>query len=188
MALHPSATILGLVGELHEDAVCLFDDVVVGDDIAAWVDDEAGAEGLTLAARTVLVISTAAAAGVLPAEKAVEEILHIALVRLVLIVAAGRGPSITARTGNGGFAGNGFDVDFDNGGANLLDDGGEAIRKRHGARNDDGAGVGRVDVLLLGGADGMGEDGAAQNAGGKRSQQDKSGGKSMSAEALKQSV
>ncbi len=39
----------GRVDELHVDLVGLVDDVVVGDDVAARIDDEAGAQRLALA-------------------------------------------------------------------------------------------------------------------------------------------
>ena len=42
--------VVGIGGELDVDLVGLVDDVVVGDDVAARIDDEAGAEGLALAA------------------------------------------------------------------------------------------------------------------------------------------
>ena len=37
---------IGIGGELDVDLVGLFDDVIVGDDVALGIDDEAGAEGL----------------------------------------------------------------------------------------------------------------------------------------------
>ncbi len=70
---------VGIGGELDVDLVGLVDDVVVGDDVAARIDDEAGAEGLALAAALVAVIAALAA---LAAEEAVEEVLHVALVWL----------------------------------------------------------------------------------------------------------
>ena len=73
----PCRVVVGIGGELDVDLVGLVDDVVVGDDVAARVDDKAGAQGLALAAAVGAVISARAA---LAAEEAVEEVLHVALV------------------------------------------------------------------------------------------------------------
>ena len=92
MALHTSAAIVGLTCELDVDAVGLVNDVIVGDDVAARVDDEAGAKGLTLATAWPVVIFVAAttttATGILAAEEAIEEVLHITLIGSALAVLA----------------------------------------------------------------------------------------------------
>jgi hypothetical protein len=65
--------------------------VVVGDDVAARVDDEAGAEGLALAAAWSVAIIAAALAA-LAAEEAVEEVLHVALWAMTPVGEAIRSP------------------------------------------------------------------------------------------------
>ena len=94
--------VVGIGGELDVDLVGLVDDVVVGDDVAARVDDEAGAEGFALVAAGAVI----AAIATLAAEEAVEEVLHVAGVCWLVIVAvvgllaaaAGRGGGVCWRT------------------------------------------------------------------------------------------
>ena len=81
--------VVGIGGQLDVDLVGFVDDVVVGNDVAAGVDNEAGAEGLALSANAAIcaIISTLAAT----AEEAVEEVLHVALVAVVATVGVVRG-------------------------------------------------------------------------------------------------
>ncbi len=88
LAGRPFSPSFGVGGELDVDLVGFVDDVIVGDDVAARVDDEAGAEGAALGAVTVVVAVTAA----LAAEEAIEEVLHVALVGLVVSATRGRWP------------------------------------------------------------------------------------------------
>jgi hypothetical protein len=143
--------------------------MVVGDDVAARVHDEAGAEGLAHAEALVFAVISALAA--LAAEEAVEEVLHVALVALVSLIAA-EGDDLAAAAGApvGGLLGNRLGVDVDHRGANVLGDpgegGGEIARIGNGERTR----VGGVDCLALG-ADRAGEDGANENAKGEDRQQ-----------------
>src|SRR5215469_520644 len=69
----------------YVDLVGLVDNVIVGDDVALAVDDEAGTQGFTNAALVVAV----ALVGSLPPKEAVEEVLKVVLaVLLILVVAA----------------------------------------------------------------------------------------------------
>jgi hypothetical protein len=77
--------VVGIGGELDVDLVGLIDDVVVGDDVATRIDDEARAEGLALAAALGAVISARPS---LAAEVAVEKVLQVALVAVIAPVGA----------------------------------------------------------------------------------------------------
>ena len=77
--------VVGVGGELDVDLVGLIDDVVVGDDVAARIDDKAGAKGVALAA-----VGAVFSAAPLAAEEAVEEVLHVALVAVIAAVGAVR--------------------------------------------------------------------------------------------------
>ena len=167
--------------------------MVVGDDVAAWVDDEAGAQGLAFAASggTILVVTLALAA--LATEEAVEEVLHITLIRLALVfvsaavrVAAGRGDAATLAAG--GALGDLFGVDVDDSWADLFDDLREAVRERDRIGDDDWAGIRGVQVLLsvFLGADIASEDGAGEHAYAKGREQGEGGGEAMSAEAVEE--
>ena len=72
-------------GELDVDLVGLLDDVIVGDDVALGIDDEARAERFLHAAALVAAIRR----GNLAAEEAVEEVLEVvgtlALLRLIVV-------------------------------------------------------------------------------------------------------
>ena len=110
---------------------------------------------------SVFVIALAAAAGVLASEKAVEEVLHVALVGLVVSSASAIGGVAlgAATTGaDGSLLGEGFGVDVDDGGAYLLDDLGEAVGEGGGAGDDEWTGIRGVEVLLLLGAGAVGDD------------------------------
>ena len=69
----PRSCDVGIGGELDKDLVGLFDDVIVGDDVALGIDDEAGAEGLA----DLAVVTAVALVGDLAAEEAIEEVLEI---------------------------------------------------------------------------------------------------------------
>ena len=88
-AAEVASAAFGVGGKLDENSVGFIDDVVVGDDVAARVNDEAGAESAALAAAHLRVV--VATVGVtLVAEEAAEEVLHVLLVFGVL-AAPGRG-------------------------------------------------------------------------------------------------
>ena len=82
---------VGIGGELDVDFVGFVDDVVVGDDVALGIDDEAGAERFLHLAIVGAVIG---AAGRLAAKEAVEEVLKVvlslSLLTVVLIVVIAR--------------------------------------------------------------------------------------------------
>ena len=64
---------VGIGGELDVDLVGLVDHVIVGDDVALGIDDEAGAERLLHLA----VVAAILPSGSLAAEEAVEEVLEV---------------------------------------------------------------------------------------------------------------
>ena len=74
----PEILVVGIGRELDVDLVGLIDHVIVGDDVALGIDDEAGAQRLanTAAAPLVAVIACHRAPA---AEEAVEEVLEVAL-------------------------------------------------------------------------------------------------------------
>ena len=167
-------------GELDEDVVGLIDDVVVGDDVAARIDDEAGAEGLTLAelGRLTAVAPTA--------EEAVEEVLHVVVVAAAAVIVAIRliGVGQVATAATFGSLGDVVGVDVDDGGTDLLDDGGEAVGEDDRAGEGQGTGVGGVDALRFLAADLAGDDGAEQNARGENGEQSKGCRETTAAQAL----
>ena len=156
-----------IAGEADEDPVGFVDDVVVGDDVAARIDDEAGAEGLAFLA----VIATAEI-GIL-AEEAVEEVLEAALalplsialtlavavalralIVIVAVVAVGRLLLLGEGHEVGIIAaavllllfGENFSIDVDDGGAYFFGDAGEVGRELTGGGNFEGGGIGAVDL------------------------------------------
>ena len=79
--------------ELDVDLVGLFNDVVVGDDVALGIDDEAGAEGFTdlaIVAAVVEAIFTILAATA--AKEALEEILKVLAARTLIFSPAATTP------------------------------------------------------------------------------------------------
>jgi len=120
-------------GEANEDLVGLIDDVIVGDDVAARVDDEAGAEGFALATEAAVVVTVAT----LAAEEAVEKVLHVAGLLLVVIVAALRSALTATVFLDGGLLGQGVGGDVDHGGTDLFDDLRKTIRKSDGRRDNE---------------------------------------------------
>src|ERR1019366_1898987 len=78
---------VGVGGELDVDFVSLVDYVVIGDDVALGVDDEAGPEGFANAASTA--IFTVALVRRLAAKEAVEEVLEIALAPALALLVVG---------------------------------------------------------------------------------------------------
>ena len=80
--------------ELHVDLVCLFDHVVVSNDVAAGIDDEAGTERL---AHLVTLVRSASRS--LSAEEAVKEVLKVLVrnpltpirIAILVVVTAARG-------------------------------------------------------------------------------------------------
>ncbi len=89
---------VGIGGELDVDLVGLLDDVIVGDDVALGVDDEAGAERLA-----DLAVVAAILIGHLAAEESVEEVLEVILTLLVIVAAAVIAiGSLLVRVGQGG--------------------------------------------------------------------------------------
>jgi hypothetical protein len=175
-----------IVGEADEDAVGFVDDVVVGNDVAAGIDDEAGAEGLAFLA----VIATHI--GVL-AEEAVEEVLEATLtlalaIALTLAVALALGTLIVVVTvvavgwlrllllGEGLHVaaaaillllfGEDFGIDVDDGGANFFGDAGKVGRELAGRGDFERGGIRAVDLRFLA-AHVVRNDRADENAGGK---------------------
>ena len=87
---------IGIGGELDVNLVGLFDDVVVGDDVALGIDDEAGAEGLA----DLAVVAAVALVGDLAAEEAIEEVLEVVCaLALALTLPAGRRPDCSSSPG-----------------------------------------------------------------------------------------
>ncbi len=89
---------VGIGGELDVDLVGLFDHVVVGDDVALGIDDEAGAERFA----NLTVFAVIALVGHLAAEEAVEEVLEVVLTlaltgsRLIVILISSSPPEDSA--------------------------------------------------------------------------------------------
>ncbi len=111
-------SIVGIAGELDVDLVGLVDDVIVGDDVAARVNDEAGAESLALAAYAVKGSSLSPPPW--PAEELVEEVLHIPLAG-VATVGIGVAPGAAALGSDGRLLGDGLSVfDIHNCGRTYL--------------------------------------------------------------------
>ena len=175
--------IVAVGGELHVDLVGFVDDVVVGDDVAAGVHDEAGAERLVLVGGVGAVI---AAHSTLAAEEAIEEVLHVAgslVVRIIVVSAVGRSLAATGSSAGGGLFGQGDGVDVDHRGTDLLRNLGEVVGKVDRVRHGERAGVGGVDRLLLA-ADAAGDQGAGEDADGERGQQREGRREAVGANAL----
>jgi len=182
---------IGVRGKLDPDFVGLVDDVVVGNDVAARVDNEAGAQCLANAGALVVVAPTAT----LAAEEAVEEVLHVALVASVsAVIAIGRlrrnraALQAAASARGGGLLGHRFRIDIHDGRADLFGNLREAVGQCHRVRDGEGASVAGVDVLLLFTADVAGDDRAGKNADGKRRKHCKSSGETPVAELVPQSA
>ena len=67
---------LGAVVENDVDLVGVGDDVIVGDDEAGRIDDEAGAERVDAVRRLIGIVAAAALAAVVVLEELIEELLH----------------------------------------------------------------------------------------------------------------
>src|SRR5207248_415613 len=98
--------VIGVAVELDVDLVGFVDDVIVGNDVTARVDDEARAEGFALGVAGAVIATLAA-------EEAVEEVLHIAR-RLLIVIAAvwvGNLRAAAVASGRVGLLGQGDGVD-----------------------------------------------------------------------------
>ncbi len=159
----------GIGGELDVDVVGFVDDVIVGDDVAARVDDEAGAESLVLAAAwSVAVIGVLAT---LAAKEAVEAVPFRSPSSPLPGSPLGWpccAPCAERRLGD--CCGSVMVLMFTTAGPTCLGDPGKFVRQDDGAGNGERARVGGVDGLLLG-ADGASEDGACEDPEGERGQQ-----------------
>ena len=78
----PRSWRVGIGGELDVDLVGLVDDVIVGDDVALGIDDEAGAERLAAPGRR----RRRPWSGNLAAEEAVEEVLEVVLALALALI------------------------------------------------------------------------------------------------------
>src|SRR5580698_1213724 len=170
-------TVVWVGGELDEYLVGLLDDVVVGDDVALGIDDEAGAERLAH-----LIVVSAVLVGSLAAEEAVEEVLEVALALalalLLVVVAVAVAGVLRMRVGNGaiagplaafvhGLLGKRLGVDVDHSRADFLGDAHKVVRG-HGVVDDlQRSGIGAC-VLLLLPANTMSSEGDGHDCDGKR--------------------
>jgi len=157
--------------------------VVVGDDVALGIDDEAGAEGFS----DLAVVPTVALVGGLAAEKAIEEVLEVVVslaltltlsLILIFIVVAGvlrvgldAAMRIRAAAFVGGGFGEGLGIDIDDGRTNALRNFYERVGFGGGICDFEGRGIAAIAGSLLaahsvsceGAADDGGGDGGEQN-------------------------
>ena len=171
---------VGIGGELDENLVGFFHDVIVGDDVAPGVDDEAGAEGFLYAAAVIAAIGSA---GNLAAEEAVEEVLEVALalaLRLLIFIVAVAG---ILRYGLDaavevaaalviGLLGKGLGVDIHHCRPYQVGNLHKLIGGDGGIDNLEGSGVG-ARVLLFLPANSVSGKGAGHDSNRERSKQDK---------------
>src|SRR6185312_5463596 len=171
----------GVGGELDVDLVGLLDDMVVGDDVAARVDDKARAESTAFRAAqhaVAVIISWAT----LAAEEAIEEVLHVAWGLLAVVVALGA----AAVAAVGGRLGELLRIDVDHGRTDLLDDLREAVGQSSGAGNNEGLCVGGIDRLLLFATHVAGENGPDKDADREGGEDGKGRGEAAAADTVKQ--
>ena len=186
---------VGVGGELDVDLVGLFDDVVVGDDVALGIDDEAGAEGFAHLAVVIVAL-----VGILSAEEAIEEVLEVVvsltlaltlalpLVLILIVVAAGVlgiGLRMAVRYQAtalvlGGF-GERLGIDVHDGGANSLGDFDKGIGLDDGVYNLEGRGIAAFARSFLS-ADAVRRERATDDGGGESCEQNKRGRKTMRAQ------
>ncbi len=175
------AVAVGIAGEPDVDFVGFIDDVVVGDDVAAGIDDETGAESTAFSAGAIAVVTT------LAAEEAVEEVLHVAggLLAVVAIGVVWLGKPLAAASAFvGGRLGQLLCIDVNDGGTDLFYDLRKAVGEGHWGWNDERAGVRGIDAGLLFAADVACEDRAGQNACRECRKESKRRGEAAAAYAL----
>ncbi len=171
---------VGIGGQLDVDFVGLVDDVVVGDDVALGIDDEAGSQRLTHLAAVIFAL-----VGHLPAEEAVEEVLEsllplsrlsgvaAALVILVVFISGrilriGRGPAVELASRPGcRLLGQRLGIDVHDRRAHLLgdlrEDALELVGRKVGVGNLQRSGISGA-VLLLLPTHSVGHEGPAHNS------------------------
>ena len=175
--------------KLDVDLVGFVDDVIVGNDVATGIYDEARAESSAFATLTIAVIIAAAT---LAAEEAIEEILHVSWLLLVVVTAVRvvgtERAALSAAMATAGhrLLGHRLCVDVDDCGANLFDDLREAVGERCGGGNDERLRVGGVEGLLLFATDTMSQDRTGDDANREGGKEGERSGKATAANAIDQ--
>ena len=124
--------------------------MVVGDDVAAGIDDEAGAEGAALAAARAVIVAVTLPPW--PPKKRLKKSCMSPWSPLAIVIAArssaGADRAVRrdgVRVGWSNCLGKRLGVDVHDGGADLLDDLREAVGERDRGGDDEGRGVGGVE-------------------------------------------
>jgi hypothetical protein len=173
--------------------------VIVGDDVALGVDDEAGAEGFA----DLSVVAAIALVGNLAAEEAVEEVLEIILtlalswtlaailIGSVVIVAGILGIGLDAAVRievsafESGRLGQGAGVDIDDGRSDGFGDFYERVGFDGGGDDFEGGGIAAVAHAFLS-ANSMSCEGASDEGGGDGSEDDEGRSEAVGAQACKE--
>ena len=194
--------IVTIRGELDVDFVGLLDDVIVGDDVALGVNDEAGAEGLPDALLIVLTVAEAGHAvgclAVLTTEEVIKEVLHAALAALlallvvvILTIAGVLGDGSDAAVHVGflfvaALLGEGGGVDVDDGWASGLGDADKLIGWNGGVCDFQRCGIARGDLLVFTATDAMRGEGADDDGDGESGEEDKDRSETAGAQSFHQ--